>query len=249
MLEYHYSPALHGFAADRLHVTPLTGVEADIHCRLWRSILEAKVLPGTWLREQAIGEVFGVSRTIVRGVLRILERETVVQLLPNRGACVVTPTPEDTISVFEALDMVLSYVIERLADPASTVIQAEQRELIELHIQTQTLADAGDDRIKSHLLGSDFLVLLAVFHGIPTITEFLDRMLMRLVLSLMHYRQYPVMLEHAGFQRRLADAILNRNRDQAVDIARERSRVIQRGLRMDDETSKEVDWAAVLGQP
>jgi DNA-binding GntR family transcriptional regulator len=198
MTARHLSPALHGFPPEKLHVVPLTGIEAQIYSSLWRSILEGKLKPGTKLREEVIGEVFGVSRTITRKVLQIMEQEGGVVLLLNRGAYVATPVPDDAAHVFETLGMIMTHVITRLADP-SRVIRPEQCALIDQHIAAQAAADADSNFISSQLLATDFLVLLAAINGNPVITELTDRMLMRQALILTLYRQYVLPPERAAF--------------------------------------------------
>jgi DNA-binding GntR family transcriptional regulator len=247
MSERYRSPALRNFPANALRVVPLAGVEAQIYNRLWHSIMAAKLKPGIRLREETIGEVFGVSRTITRKVLQILEQEGAVYLPPHRGAYMAAPSPKDTAIAFEALETAAAHVISRLADPATT-LQASQREMIEQHIEAQSAAEASHDRLATQLLSADFLVLLAAIHGNPIITELIDRMLIRQALSLMTHHQYPMPQEHAGFQRRLLDAILDHQPDQAQALFHERSRDITQKLLL-NETGKDVDLAEILREP
>ena len=44
--------------------------------------------PGTRLRQEALAEEFGVSRTPIREALRKLQASGLVELRPNRGALV-----------------------------------------------------------------------------------------------------------------------------------------------------------------
>ena len=55
---------------------------------LRRAIIEAALRPGTKLPEDAVGESFGVSRTVVRGVLTRLAGEGLIETLPNRSTMV-----------------------------------------------------------------------------------------------------------------------------------------------------------------
>src|SRR5258708_34049149 len=66
------------------------------------AILEHRLLPGTKLGEDEIGEIYGASRTLVRTALQQLAHEGIVNIEKNRGAFVARPTPADAREVFEA---------------------------------------------------------------------------------------------------------------------------------------------------
>jgi DNA-binding GntR family transcriptional regulator len=74
----------------------------DIHERLIEAIVDQRLLPGTKLVEDKLGQAFGVSRTRIRQVLIRLAQEQVVTILPNKGASVAEPTVEQAREVFEA---------------------------------------------------------------------------------------------------------------------------------------------------
>ena len=65
----------------------------DIAAVIQADVMEGVIASGTWLRQQAIAEQFGVSRTPVREALQKLETRGVLELVPNRGALVRGPTP------------------------------------------------------------------------------------------------------------------------------------------------------------
>lgn len=50
---------------------------------------------GSYLRQSALAEEFGVSRTPIREALRKLQPEGLIQVIPNRGALIRGPTPRD----------------------------------------------------------------------------------------------------------------------------------------------------------
>ena len=57
-----------------------------------RAIIEGALMPGDRLPEDALGESFGVSRTIARHALGQLAAEGLVDLRRNRIATVTAPT-------------------------------------------------------------------------------------------------------------------------------------------------------------
>ncbi len=76
--------------------TKRTGTQDDIvYAHIFDAILEQRLAPGTKLSEEALGEIFGVSRTIIRRALSRLAHEGVVLLRPNRGAVVASPSVDE----------------------------------------------------------------------------------------------------------------------------------------------------------
>lgn len=67
---------------------------------LMTAIVEHQLLPGSKLPEEALAEVFGVSRTGIRKVLQRLAAVQMVTLTPRRGAHVASPTVEDARQIF-----------------------------------------------------------------------------------------------------------------------------------------------------
>jgi DNA-binding GntR family transcriptional regulator len=67
-----------------------------------RQIVEGELGRGAKLRQEALAEALGVSRTPLREALRRLAAEGLVEFHPNRGATVATLTAEDVRSAYEA---------------------------------------------------------------------------------------------------------------------------------------------------
>jgi GntR family transcriptional regulator, trigonelline degradation regulator len=66
------------------------------------AIEEARFLPGERLIERELCEMTGVSRPLVREVLRELEADGLVTIIPNRGPIVAGPlTAQDALSIYE----------------------------------------------------------------------------------------------------------------------------------------------------
>lgn len=76
------------------------------------AIFEQRLPPGTKLPEDSLGEVFSVSRTVVRKALFRLASEKVVEIRPNRGAMVASPSVKEAHDVFEARRVVEAATVE-----------------------------------------------------------------------------------------------------------------------------------------
>jgi DNA-binding GntR family transcriptional regulator len=83
----------------REQVTP-TGLADEIAFRLQVAILDGEYAPGSHLQQDELCARFGVSRTPVREALRKLQAQHLVDLVPNKGATVRTPTRDELSEVY-----------------------------------------------------------------------------------------------------------------------------------------------------
>jgi DNA-binding GntR family transcriptional regulator len=79
------------------------------------AILEHRLAPGAKLTEAQLCEVFAVKRGTVRQALAQLAGERLVDLEPNRGAFVASPSLQEVHEVFEMRRIIELAVVERIA--------------------------------------------------------------------------------------------------------------------------------------
>ena len=76
-------------------------------------ILHGAFAPGQPLRQEELAERFGVSRLPVRDALLRLEAQGLVNVLPNRGAFVVSLTPDEVREIYEMRILLEGDILER----------------------------------------------------------------------------------------------------------------------------------------
>jgi len=69
--------------------------------KLRDAILALRFRPGARLVERTLCDQLGVSRTVVREVLRHLEAEGLVETVPGQGPAVARPNPADAAQIYE----------------------------------------------------------------------------------------------------------------------------------------------------
>lgn len=144
-------------------------------------IASGALLPGAWLREVALAQELGLSRTPVREALRTLAAEGLVELVHNRGARVVAWTEQDldeTYRLRALLEGEAAGLAARRALPEQ--LEAVQRAQDDYERSIEQGADAtavaaGNDAFHAAVLaasGSSRLpVLLAAITSAPLVAR------------------------------------------------------------------------------
>ena len=104
----------------------------QVAAQVYEAIVEGQYQPGDKIREEELAEEFGVSRGPVREALRILERDSVVRVIANRGAHVTPLSPRELNDIFEIRRVLAGAVIRRLAGAPRTQILPFEEQVKEL---------------------------------------------------------------------------------------------------------------------
>ncbi len=144
------------------------GSERAIFEEIHTAIIERRLQPGTKLGEEALCEIYELSRGQVRRVLVELSHSKVVELRPNRGAYVAQPSVREARNVFEARRALEAAIVERAIDRVTTSTLNRLRAIVEEDRQ----ALARGDREASIKLSGDFHLCLAEIAGNDVLTGF-----------------------------------------------------------------------------
>lgn len=99
---------------------PVTGtLDQTVYDGLFDAVMQGRLKPGERLGEAALCEQFGVSRTVVRQALRRLAEAQVVEIVPNKGATVAAPSPQETREVFVARRAIEVAIVQQVAQRIS----------------------------------------------------------------------------------------------------------------------------------
>ncbi|MFO0445123.1 MAG: GntR family transcriptional regulator [Betaproteobacteria bacterium] len=144
----------HKAAAD---AAPAAGSTQRIVDAVTTAIVERRLMPGTKLVEQQLGDLFQVSRTVVRQALNQLSRDHLVVLEPARGAFVAQPSVDEARQVFEVRRMLEQQMVRQLC----AVVTDEQVALLRAHLVREAAAVERIDVAGRTRLLADFHVVLA----------------------------------------------------------------------------------------
>lgn len=151
------------------HAAPL---RQQVTRLLREDILDGLFAPGAQLRESALCEAYGVSRTVVREALRQLESERLVTVVANRGPMVTILTPADIEAIYDVRRALEGLVGELFARNASA---ETARALLELGEEMETTYLRGT--VKTREASNDrFYRLLLAGAGNPVLAEEVGRL-------------------------------------------------------------------------
>lgn len=186
----------------------------QIAAQLTEAVHEHRLQPGAKLREDEVGDIFGVSRTIVRQALRSMAFEGLLTIEKNRGAFVSKPTLKEAREVFQA---------RALIEPATARAAAERAtksdiKLLEHHIDEEHAALDRDEAGLALKLSGDFHLEIARIADQQTIEQFLRQLVSRssLVIALYWRRRAALCESHAHHA--LLDAFRTGDCDGAEDL-------------------------------
>ncbi|MHA6796326.1 GntR family transcriptional regulator [Pseudonocardia bannensis] len=185
---------------------------------LRKAILDGRLQPGQPLRERALAEELGISRTPIREALFILQGEGLVGLTPNRGATVRTITATDIAEIYALRAVLESHAA---ATAAERIGEADLNLLEEAHHRLE--------RIGAHGSAPEQADADLQLHA--TIAKAAGNQLLRTMIGQVHaftvtYRsQYPYSPEQvrrANVQHRaIIDALRDHDAARAEELMRE----------------------------
>jgi DNA-binding GntR family transcriptional regulator len=213
-----------------------------IHAKIYDAIVEQRLPPGTKLGEESLGEIFGVSRTLIRRVLQRLASEHVVESRPHRGACVARPSVAEAREVFEARRALEAHVIDRLA---GGLTPADASRLLR-HVAEERAAHAAGDRRRLIRRSGEFHLLLAELAGNRAIARFLRELVSRTSLIIAVYEAPGESCCAFGDHARIIEALAGGRAQVADQAMRAHLLSIEQRLRLDRMPERKVDLREVL---
>lgn len=153
------------------HAAPL---RQQVLALLREEILEGRRPPGERLLESDLCTAFGVSRTVVREVLRQLESESLISVIPGRGPIVAVLTKRDIESLYEVRasleGLAASLFARRASDEQAARLVAHLRQMAGTYLDgtVATREEAKSTFYRILLEGADNDVLAADLAGVHT---------------------------------------------------------------------------------
>ena len=216
--------------------------EEEIVERIFEAIIDQRLPPGTKLSEAALCEAFGVGRMRIRHSLLLLSSREVVDLLPNRGAFVASPSAEQAREVFETRLMIEPNVA-RLAVQRATEADLE---MLGQHLQLEHATHHGNKRRDAIRLSGQFHVLLAEVAGNSVALRMVKELVTRTSLIIGIFGSPGVSNCRDEDHDDLFAAFQTRDSDLAARLMEDHLRHIQEHLELGSRTEAATDLVAIF---
>ncbi|MDQ8022802.1 MAG: GntR family transcriptional regulator [Moraxellaceae bacterium] len=208
----------------------------EIFDRILLAIMEHKLPPGTQLVEERLANIFKVSRTKVREAIGRLVHDCIAINIPNRGAFVASPTPEQAREVFSARRLIEPALIRELA----RTVTPEQIETLRAHIKREEAARHSSNPHAIIPLTGEFHLLMAEMSGNSILARTMRELEMLTVLIIIlfsaPYSDACPDDDHA----QLVDAIAARDEDRAARLMLHHLQHIEHSVRLGPTDDKPV---------
>lgn len=211
---------------------------------LEQAILQHKLPPGTKLSEDEVGEIYGVSRTIVRSALQSLAHSQLVTIEKNRGAFIASPSPREAHEVFEARGL----IEPRIAYMATDRMTAGALEQLRDHIAQEHEALHAHDTGLALALSGRFHRSIAEIADHDVFTSFVDSLISRSSLIIALYWKRPDTACESHSHEALISAFEKKNASAAENIMRSHIVDLHSGLDLKQEQRPQISLADALAR-
>jgi DNA-binding GntR family transcriptional regulator len=216
--------------ADHAPVKDAPDLKGSSHHVIYRAVSDAvvehRLKPGARLREDALAEVFGISRTGIRKVLQRLALEQLITLTPGKGATVARPSAEEAREIFDARQIIECALMARLAVNITTAQVNELRAMAQ-HEQ-QTLQ--GNEQSAAIKISAAFHGRLAELAGNQALAQFVAQLCSRSSLILAVYGRSGDLGCDCNDHHRLVDLLEIGDSDAAAAFMQKHLHAIENSL-------------------
>ncbi len=218
------------------------GRTLDICRDLHSAILEHRLVPGMKLSEDEVGEIYGVSRTVVRAALQALAHSGLVTIEKNRGAFVARPSRREAQEVFEARALIEPR-IARLAAEAMTKTDLKK---LQDHLEAEHEALHSGNKGKALSLSGAFHIAIAEIADQQVLLQMVRSLISRssLIIALYWKRADTTCESHAHHA--LMKAFREKDGRSAEEIQLSHIVDLHSGLDLRDRTETRKSLAEAL---
>lgn len=189
-----------------------------VYEKLKKAIVFQKFSPNYKLVESELAQMLKVSRTPVHTALKLLEREGLLAIIPNKGAFVTKKTFKEIIDAFQVRIELEKMSVEIAIKHISDVNISELEELLSMEERAYT----NNKRFEAYTIGADFHKKIAEITGNVCLLKYIDNIMNETNTYDIFYILNDPMLEKAYLtptqHRDILDALKKRDANLAISV-------------------------------
>lgn len=208
--------------------------DKDIYQEIFDAILSFRLRPGTRLTEDNLSKIFNVGRNIIRRALLRLSQDHIIEIQPNKGAFIASPSIKQAKDILEARKLieiaivkdVIEYATENDYDLLRKIVEAEQDNLDHEHI------------VEGIQLGGDFHLMLAKISKNATLERIVTTLIPQTSLVIVLYEK-PDAPKCSHFEHfDLIDIMQNGQVEEATEFMRNHIQGIEDRLKLEEKEAR-----------
>lgn len=226
-----------------LACSPAVRSSQDIAGDIATAIAERRLPPGAKLKEEALARLYSVSRTKIRAALLMLSKDELVEIIPEKGACVSKLSEREALEIFAVRRILEAALVREFVAKAS---DADYRRIEEHLVAERKALASNDTQLRTRLLG-DFHILLAEIAGNQVLLVILRKLMARTSLAAMQSQSNHAAACSSDEHKLFIEAAKSGDEDRAVDLMLRHLDHVKETLRTNySEASGEKDLVRAL---
>lgn len=215
----------------------------DVYCSVMDAIVDQRLLPGNRLNELAMCNAFEISRREMERVFARLAFESMVRLVPNRGAFVASPDAKEARAIFAARKAIETGIVELAAVRASGA---------DFKVLAKNIADEEGHRRAGRMreavkLSGQFHLLLSEIADNAILASQVRQLVARTSLVTSLYENASGLVCWHDDHHKLIEHLRAHQPKRAVDLMRRHLDDLEESLDLDRKMSSKTDLRTIFG--
>ena len=159
--------------------------DKEIYQEIFDAILSFRLRPGTRLTEENLSKIFNVGRTTIRSVLLRLSQDNIIEIKPNKGAFIASPTAKQAKDILDARKLIEVAIVKDVIKYATN----SDYELLKKIVKAEQDHIDHEHTVEVIQLGGDFHLMLAKISKNATLERIVTALVPQTSLVIVLYEQ------------------------------------------------------------
>ncbi|MBA6353646.1 MULTISPECIES: GntR family transcriptional regulator [unclassified Colwellia] len=157
--------------------------DKEIYQEIFDAILSFRLRPGTRLTEENLSKIFNVGRTTIRSALLRLSQDHIIEIQPNKGAFIASPTVKQGKDILEARKLIEVEIVKDVIKHATH----SDFDLLKKIVKSEENNIKREHMVEGIQLGGDFHLMLAKISKNTTLERILTTLIPQTSLVIVLY--------------------------------------------------------------